>query len=102
MVDVRVGDDNEIGSARIETERGGVLRVGVAALEHSTVDQKAGVARGNVEARAGHLAGGAEERELEAFVRLHVEPPCRARERELILILKQLAIGFDLSAARGR
>jgi hypothetical protein len=62
VVDVRVGEQHEIQAAQVEFERRQVFRPGVVpALEHAAVHQKARVPGLHQGARAGDLAGAAEE-----------------------------------------
>ena len=62
VVDVGVGEDDEVERGDVEVERAGVALVGVTpALEHPAVDEKPPFAAVDAIAGAGHLAGSAEE-----------------------------------------
>ena len=62
MVDVGVGEDDEIERRGVEVQRARVFFVGVPpALEHSAVDQEPRLRTVDAKARPGHLAGRTEE-----------------------------------------
>lgn len=72
MVDMRVGDDDEINRARVEVERAEVLVVGVAAaLKQPAIDQESGMVRVDAKAGAGDLFSRAKKPERRHRRRAH-------------------------------
>ena len=70
VVDVRVGQQDEVEPAEIATERRPIARGRLAAaLEHAAVDQEADAVRFHQQAGSGHLSGRTEERQA------HVSTP---------------------------
>ena len=64
MVDVRVGEQDEIDSAEVAIESRPVARGRLAAaLEHAAVDQEADAVGFHQQAGSGHLSGRTEERQ---------------------------------------
>ena len=67
MVDVRVGEQDEVQAVQVKIERCLVFRPGfVPSLEHAAVHQKARIPGLHQGARAGHLARAAEEAKFHA------------------------------------
>jgi hypothetical protein len=70
MVDVRVGQEDEIDLLRIEGRKATVFLVGrTPALEHAAIDQERKPLTVHPVTRAGHLVGRAVEGEFHACLR---------------------------------
>ncbi|MGH6967581.1 MAG: hypothetical protein ACREEL_07965 [Stellaceae bacterium] len=80
MVEMRVGQQQDIDRLRIEAERRGVLGVELAAaLEHAAIDQHALAGNLDEMTRTGDVAIRAVERESHSRSLCHI-PPCPSPE----------------------
>jgi hypothetical protein len=71
MIEVSVGEQNEVQTLEIESQGPQIFQIGIAAaLKHAAFDEKAGAHRFDQETRPGNLARRAEKGDSHVFRRV--------------------------------